>query len=130
MDTPQYLYHLDQNLAMDLADPEYDMPEDWVYSGEAALQLAESGQTLWGHPGWIADWERLIRSPNPKTMDRIEAVVAQLLADCPEDWKDSELAGKLRYILGGDWAIACAGQASLWPRMSLARQVGLSIQVF
>lgn len=129
MDISQYLYHLEQNLTMNLADPAYEMPEDWVYSGEAALQLAESGQTLWGHPGWVADWERLIRSPNPKTMERTEAVVLLLLAHCPEAWQDSELAGKLRYIAENNWAIACAGQSSLWPRISLARQAGLSIQV-
>ena len=129
-----YLEVLDANLNLDsdawFDDSGEDIPDDFQYSGDAAIALIEQGETLWDCPGWVADIAReftiLLFDGN---LIKLRLMAKWLIPTVPEDFLDSQLAGKLRYIADGDFCTAFEGKNSAWPRSSEYYRQNLKLEM-
>ena len=123
MTPAQSLKTLEANLNLDsdswFDDSGEDLSDDFQYSGAAAIELLEIGETLWNCPGWVADIAReLTILQFDGNLIRLRLTAEWLLPTVPDDLIDSELIGKLRYIAEGQFSTAFEGKVSAWPRTS------------
>lgn len=115
----RYLEVLEQNLSLDsdswFDDSGEDIPDDFQYSGKAAIELIEQGETFWECPGWVADiareFEHILFDNN---LIRVRLTAEWLLQTIPEDVPDEDLAAKLRYLADGEFCVVYEGEYSHW----------------
>lgn len=113
----RYLEVLEQNLALNsdfwFDDSGEDVPDDFEYSGKAAIALVEQGETFWECPGWVADiareFEHILFDGN---LIRLRLTAEWLLKTMPNDSPDEELAAKLRYLADGEFCVVFEGRSS------------------